>query len=44
MWIDQKSQIPLKMVMGDSIWELSNIKEGPQDPGLFQVPADYKKK
>jgi hypothetical protein len=44
VWIDQKSQIPLKMVMGDSIWELSNIKEGPQDPGLFQVPGDYKKK
>jgi hypothetical protein len=44
VWIDQKSQIPLKMVMADSTWELSNIKEGPQDPSLFLVPADYKKK
>jgi Ca-activated chloride channel family protein len=28
---------------GDAVMELKNIKEGPVDPGLFQIPAGYTK-
>jgi hypothetical protein len=44
VWIDQKSGIPIKSEMNDGTkLELLNIKEGPQSPSLFQVPAGYKK-
>jgi hypothetical protein len=43
VWIDQKLRFPIKSVGRGSTAEFSNIKEGPQDPSLFQVPAGYQK-
>jgi len=43
-WIDQKLHFPIKSVNSDgSGMEFSNIKEGAQDPALFQPPAGYRK-
>ena len=43
MWIDQKLHFPIKAVDdGGTVTEFTNIKEGPQDPALFKVPAGYK--
>ena len=43
LWIDQKLHFPIKMQSADGhTMELSNIKEGAQDPSLFKVPAGYK--
>ena len=43
VWIDQKLRFPIKTVSQGSTLELSNVKEGAQDPGLFQVPDGYTK-
>jgi outer membrane lipoprotein-sorting protein len=43
VYIDQKTKIPIKTVRGDSVFELTNIKEGAQPADLFQVPAGYRK-
>ena len=43
LWIDQKLHSPIKTVSQGTTLELSNVKEGPQDPSLFQVPAGYTK-
>jgi uncharacterized protein DUF4412 len=44
VWIDEKSGIPIKSAMGDgSTVELTNIKEGPQNTSLFEIPAGYQK-
>lgn len=45
MWIDQKLHFPIKTVSQGTTLELSNVKEGPQDPSpsLFQVPSGYTK-
>lgn len=43
LWIDNSLHFPIKTVSGGTTWQLTNIKEGPQDPGLFQVPAGYHK-
>jgi hypothetical protein len=43
-WIDPKLRFVLKWEdnKGGTV-ELRNIKEGPQDPSLFQIPSDYHK-
>ena len=43
VWIDNKLHFPIKTVSEGTTWQLTNIKEGPQDPSLFQVPSDYHK-
>lgn len=44
MWIDQRMRMPLRAEFpGGMVSELKDVKEGPQPPDLFQVPADYKK-
>jgi outer membrane lipoprotein-sorting protein len=44
VWVDQKTGIPIKTLMSDgTTMELTNIKEGPQSAGLFEVPAGYQK-
>ncbi len=43
-WIDSKTRFPIKTVLQNGFtMEYTNIKEGPQDPSLFAVPAGYKK-
>ncbi len=42
-WIDQKLHFPIKEVMPDTTWQLTNIKEGAQPASLFEVPAGYQK-
>jgi len=43
IWIDNSLHFPIKTVSGGTTWQLTNIKEGPQEPSLFQVPAGYHK-
>ena len=43
VWIDNSLHFPIKTVSGGTTWQLTNIKEGPQDPSLFQVPTGYHK-
>jgi len=43
VWIDNSLHFPIKTVSGGTTWQLTNIKEGPQDASLFQVPAGYRK-
>lgn len=44
-WIDEKDHIPVKTAAVDGSWssEFKNIKSGPQDPALFEVPTGYRK-
>ncbi len=42
-WIDQKLYFPIKTQSEAATIELLNIKEGPQDAKLFEVPSDYQK-
>lgn len=44
-WIDDATGIPLKTSAANGEWmvEYKNLKTGPQDPELFEVPAGYKK-
>jgi hypothetical protein len=42
-WIDQKLYYAMKVVSAGYTSELSNVKEGKQDPSLFEVPAGYHK-
>jgi hypothetical protein len=41
-WIDQKLHFPIRLQETDSTTDFTNVREGPQDPSLFQVPAGYK--
>lgn len=44
VYIDQKLHFPIKNEMADgTVFELSNIKEGPQPASEFEVPAGYQK-
>jgi len=44
VWIDQKTGIPVKRQAADGmVFELENIKEGPQPDSLFEVPPGYQK-
>jgi len=43
VWIDNQLHFPIKTVSEGTIWQLTNIKEGPQAASLFQVPAGYRK-
>jgi outer membrane lipoprotein-sorting protein len=44
VWIDQKTGIPIKTQTADgTTMEITNIKQGPQSPSLFEIPAGYKK-
>lgn len=44
-WIDEAERLPVKTAAVDGSWstEFKNIKTGPQDQGLFEIPAGYKK-
>jgi hypothetical protein len=43
-WIDQKTHIPIKTVSADGrVVEFTKLKEGPQDPKVFEIPAGYQK-
>jgi hypothetical protein len=43
VWLDNSLHFPIKTVSEGTTWQMTNIKEGPQDPSLFQVPAGYHK-
>ncbi len=43
LWIDDQLHFPIKTVTEGTIWQLKNIKEGPQEASLFQVPSGYRK-
>lgn len=44
LWMDQKLHFPIKIVSSDGMTsEFTNIKEGLQDPSLFEVPPGYHK-
>jgi len=43
LWVDKRLRIVVRRESGDSLFELKNIQEGPQDASLFAVPADYQK-
>ncbi|HRZ86801.1 MAG TPA: DUF4412 domain-containing protein [bacterium] len=42
-WVDKKTGVALKTAAEDGSWqmELSNVKTGPLDGSLFEIPADY---
>jgi hypothetical protein len=44
-WLSTELGMPIKMAAADKSWsmEYRNIKLGPQDPKLFEVPAGFKK-
>jgi len=44
-WIEVGTHFPVKTAAIDNSWstEFSNIKIGPQDRALFEVPSDYQK-
>ncbi len=42
-WVDKRLMFPVKMTGEGTSWELTNIKEGPQDAKLFEIPPDYQK-
>lgn len=44
-WIDEGTHFPVKTAAIDNSWssEFKNIQTGPQDPALFEIPADYQK-
>jgi len=43
-WIDEAAHIPVKTAAIDGSWssEFKNIHAGPQDPGIFEIPAGYR--
>jgi hypothetical protein len=43
VWHDTKLKMAIRAEDPDGIFEMSNIKEGPLSPQLFQPPADYTK-
>ena len=44
-WIDETAHIPVKTAAVDGSWsnEFKNIRTGPQDRGLFEIPSGFKK-
>lgn len=44
-WIDESAHIPVKTAAIDGSWssEFRNIRTGPQDSELFEIPAGYNK-
>ena len=44
MWVDQKIPMAIRTLLADgSQIDLLNLKEGRQDPTLFQIPSGYQK-
>lgn len=43
VWIDQSLHFPIKAKSEDSMWSLSNIKEGEPAASLFEIPSGYQK-
>ncbi|MGF1613334.1 MAG: hypothetical protein ACFCVA_05280 [Gammaproteobacteria bacterium] len=44
VWVDRGLGVPVREELeGGYVRELRDIQEGPQDPSLFQVPAEYKR-
>jgi hypothetical protein len=44
-WLDESAHIPVKTAAIDGSWstEFKNIRPGPQDRNLFEIPAGYNK-
>jgi hypothetical protein len=42
-WVDTKLKFVIKWEGEKTVAELQNIKEGPQDAKLFEIPTDYQK-
>ncbi len=44
-WIDEAAHIPVKTAAIDGSWssEFRNMRSGPQDPALFEIPDGYRK-
>jgi len=43
VWIDQKLHFPIRVQDADgATTDFTNVKEGAQDPSLFQLPAGYR--
>lgn len=44
-WIDDVNHFPVKTAARDGSWssEFKNVKTGPQDPSLFEIPSGYNK-
>ena len=42
-WVDRKLHFVIKWEGEKGAAELQNIKEGPQDASLYQIPTDYQK-
>jgi len=41
-WVDMKIRVPVRVIHGDgSQMDFTNIKEGPQEASLFELPAGY---
>ena len=43
LWVDKRLRMVVRRQSGDSLFELKNIQEGPQDGPLFTVPKEYEK-
>lgn len=43
LWVDQQLRILLKMEADGTHLELQSVREGPQSPSLFEIPAGYRK-
>jgi outer membrane lipoprotein-sorting protein len=44
MWVDQKLHFPIRTeTSAGSVYEYSNIQEGPQPASLFELPAGYRR-
>jgi hypothetical protein len=43
VWIDRDLHFPIKSVSQDSVWQLTNIKEGEPSASLFEIPPGYHK-
>jgi hypothetical protein len=42
LWVDQQLRILIKMEAEGTHLELQNVREGPQSPNLFEIPAGYR--
>ena len=43
LWVDPRLAFVIKMRDEEGLTELRNIKEGPQPPSLFELPAGYRR-
>ena len=43
LWVDLRLAFVIRMQDQEGLTELQNIREGPQAPGLFELPAGYRR-